>query len=421
MSFPGSSILRDTLTMLLAGGQGERLYPLTKVRSKPAVPFGGKYRIVDFSLSNCLNSGLRRIYVLTQYKSDSLNQHIFEAWSIFNPELKEFIYSVPPQRKMNNDWYLGTANAIYQNKNLFSSDRKATRVLILGGDHIYKMDYLKLLQYHEDTKADLSIACIEVPKQDATRFGIVGVDKNYRVQYFVEKPSKPPEIPDKKGYSFVNMGIYVFNAKVLSEIFYEMENEKIENNDFGQDIIPYMVKQNRDVYAYKFVDENKKSQPYWKDIGTLDSYYAASMDLINVIPEFNLYDLSWPIRTYQYQFPPAKTISHGGERVGRDLNSLICDGSIVSGGLVERSLIGPNVKINSFSYVIDSIIMNNCDIGRHARIRRAIIDKNVIVPEGYEIGFDLEGDKKKFTVTETGIVVIGKNEILPESLEMSTI
>ena len=414
MSFPGSSILRDTLTMLLAGGQGERLYPLTKVRSKPAVPFGGKYRIVDFSLSNCLNSGLRRIYVLTQYKSDSLNQHIFEAWSIFNPELKEFIYSVPPQRKMNNDWYLGTANAIYQNKNLFSSDRKATRVLILGGDHIYKMDYLKLLQYHEDTKADLSIACIEVPKQDATRFGIVGVDKNYRVQYFVEKPSKPPEIPDKKGYSFVNMGIYVFNAKVLSEIFYEMENEKIENNDFGQDIIPYMVKQNRDVYAYKFVDENKKSQPYWKDIGTLDSYYAASMDLINVIPEFNLYDLSWPIRTYQYQFPPAKTISHGGERVGRDLNSLICDGSIVSGGLVERSLIGPNVKINSFSYVIDSIIMNNCDIGRHARIRRAIIDKNVIVPEGYEIGFDLEGDKKKFTVTETGIVVIGKNEILPE-------
>jgi glucose-1-phosphate adenylyltransferase len=384
------------------------------VRSKPAVPFGGKYRIIDFSLSNCLNSGLRRIYVLTQYKSDSLNQHIFEAWSIFNPELKEFIYSVPPQRKMNNDWYLGTANAIYQNKNLFSSDRKATRVLILGGDHIYKMDYLKLLQYHEDTKADLSIACIEVPKQDAIRFGIVGVDKNYRVQYFVEKPSKPPEIPDKEGYSFVNMGIYVFNAKVLSEIFYEMENEKIGNNDFGQDIIPYMVKQNRDVYAYKFVDENKKSQPYWKDIGTLDSYYAASMDLINVIPEFNLYDLSWPIRTYQYQFPPAKTISHGGERVGRDLNSLICDGSIVSGGLVERSLIGPNVKINSFSYVIDSIIMNNCDIGRHARIRRAIIDKNVIVPEGYEIGFDVEGDKKKFTVTETGIVVIGKNEILPD-------
>ena len=420
MSFPGSSILRDTLTMLLAGGQGERLFPLTKVRSKPAVPFGGKYRIIDFSLSNCLNSGLRRIYVLTQYKSDSLNQHLFEAWSIFNPELGEFIYSVPPQRKLNNDWYLGTANAIYQNKNLFSSDRKATRVLILGGDHIYKMDYLKLLQYHEDTNADLSIACIEVPKHDASRFGIVGVDKNYRVQSFIEKPSKPPEIPDKKGYSFANMGIYVFNAKVLSEIFNEMESEKVENNDFGHDIIPYMVKQNHNVNAYKFIDENKKSQPYWKDIGTIDSYYAASLDLINVIPEFNLYDLSWPIRTYQYQFPPAKTISHEGERVGRNLNSLICDGSIVSGGLVERSLIGPNVKINSFSYVTDSIISNNCNIGRHARIRRAIIDKNVNVPEGYEIGFDLEGDKKKFTVTETGIVVIGKNEILPEPLEKIT-
>jgi glucose-1-phosphate adenylyltransferase len=414
MSFPGSSILRDTLTMLLAGGQGERLFPLTKVRSKPSVPFGGKYRIIDFSLSNCLNSGLRRIYVLSQYKSDSLNQHIFEAWSIFNPELGEFIYSVPPQRKMNNDWYLGTANAIYQNKNLFSSEKKAKRVLILGGDHIYKMDYLKLLQYHEDTNADLSIACLEVPKYEGTRFGIVGVDKNYRIQSFVEKPSKPPEIPDKKGYSFVNMGIYVFNTKVLTEIFSEMENKKIENNDFGQNIIPYMVEQNHDVYAYKFIDENKKSQPYWKDIGTLDSYYAASIDLLSVTPEFNLYDSNWPMRTHQYQFPPAKTVSHEGERVGRGLNSLICDGSIISGALVERSLIGPNVKINSFSYVTDSIIMNNCNIGRHARIRRAIIDKNINVPEGYEIGFDLEGDKKKFTVTETGIVVIGKNEILPE-------
>lgn len=420
MSFPGSSILRDTLTMLLAGGQGERLYPLTKVRSKPAVPFGGKYRIVDFSLSNCLNSGLRRIYVLTQYKSDSLNQHIFEAWSIFNPELGEFIYSIPPQRKMNNDWYLGTANAIYQNKNLFSSDRKATRVLILGGDHIYKMDYLKLLQYHTDTKADLSIACLEVPKYEASRFGVVGVDENYRVQSFIEKPSKPPEIPGKKGYSFANMGIYVFDAKVLTEIFNEMESEKIENNDFGHDIIPYMVKQNHNVNAYKFIDENKKSQPYWKDIGTLDSYYAASIDLLSITPEFNLYDSHWPMRTYQYQFPPAKTVSHEGERVGRGINSLICDGSIVSGGLVERSLIGPNVKINSFSYVTDSIIMNNCNIGRHARVRRAIIDKNVNVPEGYEIGFDLEGDKKKFTVTQTGIVVIGKNEILPETLEMNT-
>lgn len=413
MTFPGSSILRDTVTMLLAGGQGERLFPLTAYRSKPSVPFGGKYRIIDFALSNCLNSGLRRVYVLTQYKSDSLNQHLFEAWSIFNPELGEFIYSVPPQRKLNNDWYMGTANAIYQNINLFSSDKKAKWVLILGGDHIYKMDYMKLLQFHVDKHADLSIACIEVPKDDANRFGIVGVDENYLVKSFIEKPADPPEIPDKPGYSFVNMGIYVFNANLLKDILFDMDSKKIKSSDFGQDVIPYMVKESMNIFAYKFDDENKKSKPYWKDIGTIESYFDASMDLISVIPEFNFYDLSWPMRTYQYQFPPAKTVSHEGERVGRTLNSLICDGSIVSGGLVERSLLGPNVRVNSFSYVTDSIIMNNVRVGRHARIRRAIIDKNVVVPEGYEIGFDLEGDKKKFTVTESGIVVIAKNQVLP--------
>ncbi len=413
MIFPGSSILRETITMILAGGQGERLYPLTAYRSKPSVPFGGKYRIIDFALSNCLNSGLRRVYVLVQYKSDSLNQHLLEAWSIFNPELGEFIYSIPPQRKFNNDWYLGTANAIYQNINLFNDNKNVQWVLLLSGDHIYKMDYMKMLQNHVDLKADLSIACIEVPKNEASRFGIVGVDAQYNVDSFIEKPANPPEIPDKPGYSFVNMGIYAFNAESLREVFNEMEEQNIKANDFGKDLIPFMVKSKRSVKAYKFFDENKKTKSYWKDIGTIDSYFDASMDLIAVTPEFNLYDSSWPMRTYQYQFPPAKTVSHEGERVGRTLNSLICDGSIVSGGLVERSLLGPNVRVNSFSYVTDSIIMNNCNIGRHARIRRAILDKNVNVPEGYEIGFDLESDRKKFTVTNSGIVVIGKNQILP--------
>lgn len=412
MTFPGSSILRDTVTMVLAGGQGERLSPLTTYRSKPAVPFGGKYRIIDFALSNCLNSGLRRIYVLTQYKSDSLNQHLLEAWSIFNPELGEFIYSIPPQRKFNNDWYLGTANAIYQNINLFSTDEKAKWILILSGDHIYKMDYLKFLQHHIDKNADMSMSCVEVPVDDAHRFGIVDVDKNHDVKSFIEKPVRPPEIPDQPGYSFVNMGIYVFNAKILRDVFREMEVKKIQSHDFGHDVIPYMVKSKLKVSAYKFFDENRKTKTYWKDIGTIDSYFDASMDLIAITPEFNLYDLSWPIRTYQYQFPPAKTVSHEGERVGRNLNSLICDGTIISGGLVERSLLGPNVKVNSFSYITDSIIMNNCNIGRHARIRRAIIDKNVEVPEGYEIGFDQEGDKKKFTVTKSGIAVIAKNQTL---------
>lgn len=411
MPFPGSSILRDTITMILAGGQGERLYPLTAHRTKPAVPFGGKYRIIDFVLSNCLNSGLRRIYVLTQYKSDSLNQHIFEAWSIFNPELGEFIYSIPPQRKLNNEWYLGTANAINQNINLFSSDKKAKWVLCLSGDHIYKMDYMRFLQFHVDKKADLSIACIEVPRNEASRFGIVGVDENNKVHSFIEKPADPPAIPGKPEHSYVNMGIYVFNAEILRGIFQEMEAKKIRNNDFGQDIIPYMIKQNMQVNAYKFFDENKKTEPYWKDIGTIESYFDASMDLISVNPEFNFYDLNWPMRTYQYQFPPAKTVSHEGERVGRTLNSIICDGTIVSGGLVEKSLLGPGVKVNSFSYITDSIIMSNCNIGRHSRIRKTIIDKNVIVPEGTEIGFDLEKDKKMFTVSETGIVVIPKNYV----------
>jgi glucose-1-phosphate adenylyltransferase len=413
MTFPDSSVLRDTVTMLLAGGQGERLHPLTLKRSKPSVPFGGKYRIIDFALSNCLNSGLRQIYVLTQYKSDSLNQHIFEAWSIFNPELGEFIYPVPPQRKLNNEWYMGTANAIYQNLNLVSPEKRVKWVLLLSGDHIYKMDYLKMIQYHNDMKADLSISCIDVPIDEAQRFGIVVVDDQYNIKSFIEKPTAPPEIPDKPGFSFVNMGVYVFNASILRDVFEEMDAKKIKSHDFGKDVIPYLVKTGRKVMAYKFHDENKKIKPYWKDIGTIDSYFESNMDLISISPEFNLYDANWPLRTFQYQFPPAKTVSHEKERVGRTLNSLICDGCIISGGLVERSLLGPNVKVNSFSYISDSIIMNNCNIARHARIRRAIIDKNVNVPEGYEIGFDLEGDKKKFTVTESGIVVIPKNMILP--------
>jgi glucose-1-phosphate adenylyltransferase len=412
MVLTGASILRDTVTMILAGGQGERLFPLTLYRSKPSVPFGGKYRIIDFALSNCLNSGLRRIYVLVQYKSDSLNQHLFEAWSIFNPELGEFIYSIPPQRKLNNDWYLGTSNAIYQNLNLFASDKRVKWVMILSGDHIYKMDYLKMLQCHVDEKIDLTMACMEVPSDEGSRFGIVGVDDQYNVLSFIEKPQKPPEIPDKPGFCFVNMGVYVFNASTLREVLLEMESKKLRSHDFGKDVIPYMLKNKMNVVAYKFQDENRKEKNYWMDIGTIDSYFDASMDLISVTPEFNFYDSSWPMRTYQGQFPPAKTVSHEGERVGRTLNSLVCDGSIVSGGLVERSLLGSNVRVNSYAYVTDSIIFNNCNIGRHARIRRAIIDKNVNVPERYEIGFDLEGDKKKFTVTESGIVVIAKNQVL---------
>ncbi len=410
MAYTGSTILRKTLSMVLAGGQGERLFPLTKDRTKPSVPFGGKYRIIDFTLSNCLNSGFRKIFVLTQYKSDSLSRHLYEAWNIFNPELREFIYSIPPQFKISNNWYMGTANAIRQNFNLLE-DEHYEWLLILSGDHIYKMDYLKMIQYHIEKKAHLSLAAIEVPKEQASRFGVIGIDPNYRVSSFIEKPKLPPVIPDKQDYSFVNMGIYVFNIAALKEVFAKMEKEKIPDHDFGKDIIPFMLKNDYHVQAYRFIDENKKDKPYWVDVGTIDSYYAASMDLINVSPHFNLYDYDWPLRTQQQQYPPAKTVSHEGERVGRAINSLVSDGTIVSGGLVERSIVGFNVRVNSYSYITDSIIFDNCKIGRYTRLRRTIVDKNVVIPEGTEIGFDPESDRKKFTVSDTGIVVIPKNYV----------
>ncbi len=410
MALFGSTLVRGTMTMILAGGLGNRLKPLTNFRSKPSVPFGGKYRIIDFALSNCLNSGLRKILVLTQYKSDSLNRHIYETWNIFNPELGEFIYSIPPQQKISNNWYTGTANAIYQNLNL-TEDYHTKYIIILSGDHIYKMDYLKMLQYHVETNSDLSISAMYVNKDSASRFGCLQTDASNKVLSFVEKPKNPPEIPGKPGESYVNMGIYIFTAPTLRQILHEMHQKKIESNDFGQHVIPFMIKNGYNINAFGFEDENRKEKPYWVDVGTLDSYYAASMDLLNVNPDFNLYDNHWPLRSRTVQSPPAKTISHEGERVGRAFNSLVTDGTIISGGLVERSILGPHVRVNSFSYVTDSIIMDNCNIGRHSRIRRAIIDKNVVIPEGVEIGFDPVEDQKRFTVSETGIVVIPKNYI----------
>lgn len=398
--------------MILAGGQGQRLYPLTKHRSKPAVPFGGIYRIIDFTLSNCINSKLFRIFLLTQYKSYSLEKHINLGWSyLFRSELSEFIYTVPPQQRLADNWYTGTADAIFQNIYLLEMIRPKY-LLILSGDHIYKMNYARLLDFHVDTGSDLTIACQRVPLNEARKFGVMSIDGDKRVISFKEKPQNPDPLPDDSSSCLCNMGIYVFNTDFLVKTL--GRDAKAESaHDFGKNIIPSVIPTAR-VRAYEFLDENRKNVQYWRDIGTLDSYYETSMDLVGVDPLFNLYDYDWPIRTFQRQLPPAKTVFGSGnypeipERSGIVMDSVISGGVIISGARVENSILSPRVRVNSYAYVKDSIIMNDCIIGRNAVVRNAIIDKEVIIPEGHKIGLDLENDRKFFTVTDNGIVIIPK-------------
>ncbi len=402
------NILKNVFVMILAGGQGERLYPLTKDRAKPAVPFGGIYRIIDFTLSNCLNSGLRKIAVLTQYKSFSLDRHLMAGWNIFNTELDEYIEAIPPQQRISQQWYQGTADAVYQN--IYTLEReRPEKVLILAGDHIYKMDYRDMLAYHEEKKADLTVPCIEVPIQDAKRFGVLNVDKDFRIISFEEKPSNPKPLPGKPDKVMASMGIYLFNTKMLVQRIIE-DVKKESKHDFGKNIIPAMIGRDA-IYAYDFKDENKKGVKYWRDIGTPDAYWEANMDLIAIDPIFNLYDKEWPIRTYQEQYPPAKTVfaeAHNGGRMGIALNSIVSAGCIISGARIERSVLSPDVRIDSYSEVYDSIIMEHVRIGKHVKIRRAIIDKSVNVPDGMTIGYNIEEDAKRFAITEKGIVVVPK-------------
>ncbi len=404
-----SALFRKTMTIILAGGQGERLYPLTKDRSKPAVPFGAKYRIIDFTLSNVINSGFRKIYLITQYKSQSLDTHIREGWSFLNGELGEFIYSIPPQFRTANHWYQGTADAIFQNLHILQ-DENPEYVVVLSGDHIYKMDYLKMLQYHIATNADLTISGIEIEKPLAHQFGVMVVNDQNEVIEFQEKPKEPKPLPHNPEVCYVNMGIYIFSARVLATMLIEDAKQKDSQHDFGKNVIPSMLGK-RKVMAYNFEDENKTSKPYWRDIGTLDSYYDTSMDLISVQPTFNLYDMDWPIRTHQGQYPPAKNVFAGevDGRIGQALNSLVSGGCIISGGKVVNSLLSPNVRVHSYSLVENSILFNNVNVGRGSKIKKAIIDKNVSIPENLEIGYNLEEDKKRFFVTPSGIVVISKN------------
>lgn len=403
--------MKNILTFIMAGGKGERLYPLTKDRAKPAVPFGGVYRIIDFALSNCINSGIRKIHILTQYKSISLERHIRRGWMIFESELGEFVDIIPAQQRIDEHWYQGTADSIYQN--IYSIEmEKPDYVLILAGDHVYKMNYSKMLDFHVEKKADITLSVVEVPAEKVKEFGIVEVDSSFRVIGFEEKPKVAKTIPNDPKHSYVSMGIYIFSKEFLIKLLSEDAKDLLSKHDFGKNIIPSAIKKGARIFTYNFKDENKKEAQYWRDIGSIDAYFEANMDLISVSPVFNLYDKDWPVRTYQEQFPPAKfvfaqTEEEGGRR-GVALDSLISHGSIVSGGKVARTVVSPNVRINSYSIVEDSVIMEGVDVGRYAKIRRAIIDKDVIIPPNTEIGYDAKEDKKRFHVTESGIVVVAK-------------
>ncbi len=400
----------DAIAVILAGGKGERLEPLTRDRAKPAVPFGGAYRIIDFTLSNCLNSGLRKILVLTQYKAMSLDRHINIGWArYFCRELGEFIDVVPPQQRIDASWYQGTADAVYQN--IYTIEKEQPKhVLVLAGDHIYKMNYRKMVEFHTAHRGDLTIGVMRVACDEArNRFGVMEADSQWRVVGFQEKPRQPHPIPGHERFCLASMGIYVFDARFLFDELCRDATRRQSRHDFGGDVIPSIIKKNR-VFAYLFedeIDENRKQVAYWRDVGTLDAYYDANMDLISVDPQLNMYDQHWPIRTYQPNYPPPKFVFADAHRCGHAMDTIVCLGSIISGGEVRQSILGPQTRINSFAEVDQSILFAGVDVGRRAKVRRAIIDKGVAIPAGMHVGYDPEVDAARgFTVTDNGVTVI---------------
>ncbi len=409
-----ASSMKDTLGVLLAGGAGERLYPLTRDRAKPAVTFGGNYRIIDITLSNCVNSDLRRVYILTQYKALSLNRQIREGWNIVAREMGEFIEILPPMKRVSDNWYMGTADAVYQNIYSIGSEQPK-HVLILSGDHIYKMDYRKMLQQHDECGADITLATLLMTPEDCARFGVVQVDSDSRITGFDEKPKETKiRSPYNPSMVSVSMGIYLFNTDVLIPVLLKDAEDPSSSHDFGKDILPKMVDEYR-VYAYNFEDENKKEALYWRDVGTLEAYYEANMDMVAVSPVFNLYDADWPIRTHQRQYPPAKFVFAEEGRTGTAIDSIVSAGCIVSGAMVKGCILSPNVRVNSYSDVEDSILFHDVNVGRHCKIRKAIIDRDVHIPEGTTIGYDTAADKSRYFVTETGITVVTRDYSLFEN------
>jgi len=397
-----------TLAIVLAGGTGTRLYPLTRDRAKPAVPFGGKYRIIDFTLTNCLHSGLRRILVLTQYKSHSLHKHLRDGWSIFNPELGEYITSVPPQMRTGESWYGGTADALYQN--LYLIERSGAKwVVILAGDHIYRMDYAPMVEFHKQSGADLTVACMEVSLEEAKSFGVMSLNEQKRIVDFHEKPEKPISIPGDPNHALASMGIYVFSTEHLIAALTEDHERQGSKHDFGKDIIPNMI-ESKNVFAYQFGSEAGRVSPdrYWRDVGTIDSYYAANMDLLKPVPPLNLYQQDWSVRTYSGQYPPARTAPGAYGAEGISINSISSSGTVITGGSVQNSILFNNVFVDEESVVEGALLFEGVRVGKACRLKNCIVDKNVIIPDREQIGYDLELDKKRFTLSEKGIVVVPK-------------
>jgi glucose-1-phosphate adenylyltransferase len=400
-----SRLTRNTLALVLAGGRGSRLKNLTDWRAKPGVPFGGKFRIIDFPLSNCINSGIRRVSVLTQYKSHSLIRHIQKGWGFLRGEFGEFIELLPAQQRLDDSsWYSGTADAVYQNLDILRS-HGPEYILILAGDHIYKMDYGPMIAQHVENKADMTVGCIEVDLEEAKGFGVMAIGSENQIIEFQEKPANPKPMPGKTDRALASMGIYVFNAEFLYQQLYSDAQNNSSSHDFGKDIIPSLIKTHK-VFAYQFRDERSSQHSYWRDVGTVDAFWEANMDLVSVVPELNLYDKEWPIWTYQEQLPPAKFVFDDDDRRGMAVDSMVSGGCLISGASLRRSLLFSNVKVNSYCYLEDTVVLPDVEIGRHSRIKRAVIDKGCKIPNNTIIGEDVAQDRQRFFVTENGIVLV---------------
>lgn len=407
----------DALVMIMAGGEGRRLHPLTKDRAKPAVPFGGRYRIIDFVLNNFINSGFYKIKVLTQYKSDSLNKHITRGWAL-SPFLNQFVDLCPAQMRTGNDWYRGTADAIYQN--IFHiTDENPNYVCVFGGDHIYKMDVSQMLDFHKCHKSDLTISAIPIPIEEASEFGIMEVDENWKLTNFVEKPKyRPQSIPNNPNYCLASMGNYIFDRDILLDALERDQKLEDSSHDFGKNVIPMLLNEGKNIFVYNFAQNSfagmsPAEKGYWMDVGSIDAYWQANMDLLDSNPELNLYSQEWPIRTFNYNYPPAKFIWQEGDRVGMATNSMVSEGCIVSGGGLSRCVLSPKVRINSYSQVEESILMENVEVGRYSKIKKAIIDKNVKIPPNTRIGYDrAEDEERGFHVSPNGVTVVPKGAIL---------